>query len=207
MAAARQGFLQRQLTLDRRPALFELWRGREDGGDSREGREGERALLELWLGCNAAQNRDFRLAQNMLDHGLTQPRRVIVKMQMICLLVEPKALQTIGVGKLPESAKLLRPERLLQLIGDSHECHAGIIPAKPRLGSEPNLPRQQNRDDRPLSNRHEVNRADEREFARNFKRSVLTIPGRHPTRFAVGRKSLKGAAYANSRRVCVCFDV
>jgi hypothetical protein len=91
-------------------------------------------------GRNAAKNWNTGFAQDVLDDRFPQPRRVVFEMQVIGFFVEAKALQAISVGKISESAKLLRFQRLLELVGYGHECHARDynIPRTPH--SQPGVP-------------------------------------------------------------------
>lgn len=73
---------------------------------------------------NAAKNRNTSFAQHMLDDRFSQSRGIVIEMQMIGFFVEAKALQAIGVGKISESAKLLRLEWVLEFVGYGHERHA-----------------------------------------------------------------------------------
>jgi hypothetical protein len=82
---------------------------------------------------NPAQHWDTCFAQDVLDDIFAQPRRVVVKMQMVGFLVEAELLQAIRVRKAAESAELLRLQFILELVRDRHERHAGII-AKARPG-------------------------------------------------------------------------
>lgn len=77
------------------------------------------------------QNGDPRLPQHVLHHRFAQPRRVIVEMQMVRLLVVAKTLQSVRIGEIAQGAKVLSAERILQLVCNRHECHkARIIPAQ-----------------------------------------------------------------------------
>ena len=91
-------------------------------------------------GRNAAKDWNTGFAQDVLDDRFSQPRRVVIEMQMIGFFVEAKALQPIRVGKIPESAKLFRFQRLLEFVGYGHECHAPDynIPGAPY--SQPDVP-------------------------------------------------------------------
>src|SRR5690348_312636 len=45
-------------------------------------------------------------------------------MKQIRFFIEPEFLQAIGIGEISQGAKLLRPELVLQFVGNGHECHA-----------------------------------------------------------------------------------
>lgn len=78
-------------------------------------------------GLNSPEDGNVGLSQDMLDDGFLKSRCVIFKVQAICFLIQPKALQSISVREFPESPELLRRERLLQIVGGLHESHGGII--------------------------------------------------------------------------------
>ena len=82
--------------------------------------EGGSTRTLLASGFQSSQNGDSRLAQNALDHVVSQARCVVVKMEEIFFLVIAEFLKTVGVGELAQRAKVLRLESFLQFVGSSH---------------------------------------------------------------------------------------
>lgn len=76
---------------------------------------------------NAAQDRDSRLSEDVLDHGFRQTRGVVIELQAIGLFIEAEFLESVRVRELAERAELLRLEPALELVGHGHECHGAII--------------------------------------------------------------------------------
>ena len=76
---------------------------------------------------DAAEHRDARLSQDVLDNRFTQPRSVVIELQAVGCLIEAEFLQPVGIGELAERAELLRLEPALKLVRHGHECHAESI--------------------------------------------------------------------------------
>lgn len=79
------------------------------------------------VGFHAADNRNTRHAQDVLDFGFFEPRRVIVELQPIFLFIQAKSLEAVSIRKERQLAQLLLAERRLQFIRHGHESHARII--------------------------------------------------------------------------------
>jgi len=78
-------------------------------------------------GGNAAKHGNSSFAQNMFDYGFAQPRRIVVKLQVVRFLIEAEFVQSVGIREAAEGAKLLGLQLILKLIGHGHEGHGGII--------------------------------------------------------------------------------
>jgi hypothetical protein len=72
---------------------------------------------------------DAGLAEDVGDLRLAQARGVVFECELIFLLIDAEAAETVGVGELAEAVELFEAERGLQFVGDFEECHGGIIPA------------------------------------------------------------------------------
>src|SRR5215469_8012110 len=72
---------------------------------------------------DAAEDRYSALTQDVFDDSLPEPRSIIVKNETVVLLVVAEFVQTIGIRKFTERAKLRRIEPVLEFVGDGHECH------------------------------------------------------------------------------------
>ena len=59
----------------------------------------------------------------MFDDRFRQPRRIVVKVQVVRFFVEAEPLQTVGIREIAERTILLGCERLLQFVSYGHECH------------------------------------------------------------------------------------
>src|SRR5580658_1521029 len=88
------------------------------------GLDSRRLVFTLWLlRGDAADHRDSRFTQNVLDHRILEARGVVVEVESIRLFVEAKGLEPVGVYKSAELSELFGFESVLQLVRGGHVCH------------------------------------------------------------------------------------
>jgi hypothetical protein len=70
------------------------------------------------------------LAEDVGDLGFAQARGVVFEGELVFLLVDAEAAETVGVGEFAETAELFEAQWRLQLVGDFQEGHKGKYKGK-----------------------------------------------------------------------------
>lgn len=76
---------------------------------------------------NLARYRDSGESQHVRYFGFLEARSVVLEGQLVLGIVDAKAPQSVGIREFAKTSQLVVAQRSLQLVGDFHECHGGII--------------------------------------------------------------------------------